>query len=178
MCIIWNRIVRSSCERFRWPEERTDGRSTTSPGIERLRQVHRGVEKLWHRRVANGRIDSPRQSCSNRHCRMPRPKTPLYDRYSLMNLPLLHPTVPNSKSPSSELDWPVSPRRSNSSIKGLFSLFVSSEHIDCLRYEVEIFEGRKWIGGKLASFVDKDGNHIEVGIQMMSVSRSVHSLME
>lgn len=31
------------------------------------------------------------------------------------------------------------------------------------RYEVDIYEGRQWIGGKVASYVDKDGNHIEVG---------------
>ena len=30
-------------------------------------------------------------------------------------------------------------------------------------YEVDIYEGRQWIGGKVASYVDKDGNHIEVG---------------
>lgn len=27
---------------------------------------------------------------------------------------------------------------------------------------MDIYEGRQWIGGKVASFVDKDGNHIEV----------------
>lgn len=30
------------------------------------------------------------------------------------------------------------------------------------RYEVDIYEGRPWVGGKVASFKDKDGNHIEV----------------
>jgi uncharacterized protein with NAD-binding domain and iron-sulfur cluster len=29
-------------------------------------------------------------------------------------------------------------------------------------HEVDIYEGRQWVGGKVASFTDKDGNHIEV----------------
>ncbi len=36
-------------------------------------------------------------------------------------------------------------------------------HVVWHRYEVDIYEGRQWIGGKVASYVDKDGNHIEVG---------------
>jgi hypothetical protein len=32
----------------------------------------------------------------------------------------------------------------------------------CCSYEVDIYEGRQWVGGKVASFQDKDGNHIEV----------------
>lgn len=31
-------------------------------------------------------------------------------------------------------------------------------------YEVDIYEARPFIGGKVASYVDKDGNHIEVGM--------------
>jgi uncharacterized protein with NAD-binding domain and iron-sulfur cluster len=31
-----------------------------------------------------------------------------------------------------------------------------------VRYEVDIYESRPFIGGKVASYVDKDGNHIEV----------------
>jgi hypothetical protein len=31
-------------------------------------------------------------------------------------------------------------------------------------HEVDIYEGRQWVGGKVASFTDKDGNHIEVGV--------------
>ena len=40
----------------------------------------------------------------------------------------------------------------------------NSTHDVChtCRYEVDIYEGRKWIGGKVASYIDKDGNHIEV----------------
>jgi zeta-carotene desaturase len=38
------------------------------------------------------------------------------------------------------------------------------QHPTCAcSYEVDIYEGRQWIGGKVASFKDKDGNHIEVG---------------
>lgn len=32
----------------------------------------------------------------------------------------------------------------------------------CCSHEVDIYEGRQWVGGKVASFVDKDGNHVEV----------------
>lgn len=38
---------------------------------------------------------------------------------------------------------------------------VASPPLSC-RHEVDIYEGRQWVGGKVASFTDKDGNHIEV----------------
>ncbi len=34
------------------------------------------------------------------------------------------------------------------------------------RHEVDIYEGRPWIGGKVASYVDKNGNHIEMGLHV------------
>jgi hypothetical protein len=33
-------------------------------------------------------------------------------------------------------------------------------------YEVDIYESRPWIGGKVASFKDKDGNDIEMGLHV------------
>jgi len=33
-------------------------------------------------------------------------------------------------------------------------------------HEVEIFEARPFMGGKVGSFVDKDGNHIEIGLHV------------
>lgn len=33
-------------------------------------------------------------------------------------------------------------------------------------YEVDIYEGRQWVGGKVASWQDKDGNHIEMGLHV------------
>lgn len=33
-------------------------------------------------------------------------------------------------------------------------------------HEVDIYESRPWIGGKVASFQDKDGNHIEMGLHV------------
>lgn len=36
------------------------------------------------------------------------------------------------------------------------------QHPPPCRHEVDIYEGRQWVGGKVASFTDKDGNHIEV----------------
>ena len=32
--------------------------------------------------------------------------------------------------------------------------------------EVEIFESRPFVGGKVGSWVDKDGNHIEMGLHV------------
>ena len=34
-------------------------------------------------------------------------------------------------------------------------------HCGC-SHEVDIYEGRQWVGGKVASYVDRNGNHIEV----------------
>jgi len=33
-------------------------------------------------------------------------------------------------------------------------------------YEVDIYDQRPWVGGKVASFKDKDGNHIEMGLHV------------
>lgn len=33
-------------------------------------------------------------------------------------------------------------------------------------YEVDIYEQRPWVGGKVASFKDKDGNDIEMGLHV------------
>jgi len=32
--------------------------------------------------------------------------------------------------------------------------------------QVDIYESRSFIGGKVGSFVDKDGNHIEMGLHV------------
>ncbi|PNW80358.1 hypothetical protein CHLRE_07g314150v5 [Chlamydomonas reinhardtii] len=48
---------------------------------------------------------------------------------------------------------------------GLAGLSTAVELLD-QGYEVDIYEGRQWIGGKVASFVDKDGNHIEMGLHV------------
>lgn len=45
---------------------------------------------------------------------------------------------------------------------GLAGLSTAVELLD-QGYEVDIFEQRPFIGGKVASFRDKDGNHIEMG---------------
>jgi hypothetical protein len=44
---------------------------------------------------------------------------------------------------------------------GLAGLSTAVELLD-QGHEVDIYEGRQWVGGKVASFTDKDGNHIEV----------------
>ena len=33
-------------------------------------------------------------------------------------------------------------------------------------WEVEIFEARPFVGGKVSSWVDADGNHIEMGLHV------------
>ncbi len=43
-------------------------------------------------------------------------------------------------------------------------LFPAVYIVPFCRHQVDIYEGRQWVGGKVASFVDKDGNHIEVSI--------------
>eukprot|EP00882_Tetradesmus_deserticola_P004495 GHRQ01004741.1.p1 GENE.GHRQ01004741.1~~GHRQ01004741.1.p1 ORF type:complete len:590 (+),score=291.33 GHRQ01004741.1:167-1936(+) len=48
---------------------------------------------------------------------------------------------------------------------GLAGLSTAVELLD-QGYEVDIYEGRQWVGGKVASFQDKDGNHIEMGLHV------------
>lgn len=48
---------------------------------------------------------------------------------------------------------------------GLAGLSTAVELLD-QGYEVDIYEGRPWIGGKVASYVDKKGNHIEMGLHV------------
>lgn len=36
----------------------------------------------------------------------------------------------------------------------------------CCCFQVDIYESRKFIGGKVGSFTDKDGNHIEMGLHV------------
>ena len=45
---------------------------------------------------------------------------------------------------------------------GLAGLSTAVELLD-QDYEVDIYEQRPFIGGKVASYRDKDGNHIEMG---------------
>lgn len=44
---------------------------------------------------------------------------------------------------------------------GLAGLSTAVELLD-QGHEVDVYEARPFIGGKVASFKDKDGNHIEV----------------
>ncbi|KAG1662516.1 hypothetical protein FOA52_000920 [Chlamydomonas sp. UWO 241] len=48
---------------------------------------------------------------------------------------------------------------------GLSGMSTAIELLD-QGYEVDIYEGRKWIGGKVGSFLDKSGNHIEMGLHV------------
>ena len=45
---------------------------------------------------------------------------------------------------------------------GLAGLSTAVELLD-QGHEVDIYEARPWHGGKVASYKDKDGNHIEMG---------------
>lgn len=54
---------------------------------------------------------------------------------------------------------------------GLAGLSTAVELLD-QGYEVDIYEGRQWIGGKVASYVDKDGNHVEVGHICCALTRA------
>eukprot|EP00741_Cyanophora_paradoxa_P020183 tig00000219_g19482.t1 len=48
---------------------------------------------------------------------------------------------------------------------GLASLAAAVDLVD-QGHEVEIFESRNFVGGKVGSWVDKDGNHIEMGLHV------------
>lgn len=48
---------------------------------------------------------------------------------------------------------------------GLAGLSTAVELLD-QGYEVDIYESRPFVGGKVASFKDKDGNHIEMGLHV------------
>ena len=48
---------------------------------------------------------------------------------------------------------------------GLAALSTASELLD-QGHEVEIFEQRKVLGGKMSSWQDRDGNHIEMGLHV------------
>ena len=48
---------------------------------------------------------------------------------------------------------------------GLAGLSTAVELLD-QGYEVDIYEQRPFIGGKVASFIDKDNNHIEMGLHV------------
>lgn len=50
---------------------------------------------------------------------------------------------------------------------GLAGLSTAVELLD-QGHEVDIYESRPFIGGKVASFKDKDGNHIEVRHALLS----------
>ena len=43
-------------------------------------------------------------------------------------------------------------------------------------YEVELFESRPFVGGKVSSWLDKDGNHIEMGLHVFfaATTTSLH----
>ena len=48
---------------------------------------------------------------------------------------------------------------------GLAGLATAIDLVD-VGYEVEIFESRPFVGGKVGSWVDKDGNHVEMGLHV------------
>ena len=47
---------------------------------------------------------------------------------------------------------------------GLAGLSTAAELLD-QGYEVDVYEQRPFIGGKVASYKDRDGNHIEASLQ-------------
>ncbi|PWA61698.1 zeta-carotene desaturase [Artemisia annua] len=63
----------------------------------------------------------------------------------------------------SDLDKDVSDMRTNGA--GLAGMSTAVELLD-QGHEVDIYESRTFIGGKVGSFVDKGGNHIEMGLHV------------
>eukprot|EP00803_Ostreobium_quekettii_P003857 evm.model.scf_3105.2 EVM.evm.TU.scf_3105.2 scf_3105:4796-15978(-) len=74
-------------------------------------------------------------------------------------LPSLFPSEPGPPSPGA-------PKLKVAIVGGgLAGLSTAVELLD-QGYEVDIYEGRKWVGGKVASYVDRKGNHIEMGLHV------------
>lgn len=48
---------------------------------------------------------------------------------------------------------------------GLAGMATAVELVDA-GHEVELYEARSFIGGKVGSWVDKDGNHVEMGLHV------------
>ena len=48
---------------------------------------------------------------------------------------------------------------------GLAGLSAAVELADA-GHEVEIFESRPFVGGKVGSWIDQDGNHVEMGLHV------------
>ena len=48
---------------------------------------------------------------------------------------------------------------------GLAGLSTAVELLD-QGHEVDIYEGRPWVGGKVGSYVDRNGNHVEMGLHV------------
>jgi len=48
---------------------------------------------------------------------------------------------------------------------GLAGMATAVELVDA-GHEVELFESRPFVGGKVGSWVDKDGNHVEMGLHV------------
>lgn len=59
---------------------------------------------------------------------------------------------------------------------GLAGMSTAVELLD-QGYEVDIYEQRPFIGGKVASYRDKSGNHIEMGYEAQPVAVSFVYLM-
>jgi zeta-carotene desaturase len=61
---------------------------------------------------------------------------------------------------------------------GLAGLSTAVDLVDA-GHEVEIFESRPFVGGKVGSWVDKDGNHIEMGLHVFFNNyRNLFALMQ
>jgi len=48
---------------------------------------------------------------------------------------------------------------------GLAGMSAAVDLVDA-GHSVEIFEARPFVGGKVGSWVDKDGNHVEMGLHV------------
>lgn len=79
------------------------------------------------------------------------------------------PERPSSRWPSSAAAWLGFPPPSSSSTRATYAhtccaVFSTTQII--IAQEVDIYEQRPFVGGKVASFKDKDGNHIGMGLHV------------
>lgn len=111
-----------------------------------------------HVRSAQRRIVSRTRQVT---CAVAAPARPAQQDVGLKDAPLPSLYPPEPKAPA-----PGAPKLKVAIVGGgLAGLSTAVELLD-QGHEVDIYEGRQWLGGKVASYVDRNGNHIEMGLHV------------
>ena len=75
-----------------------------------------------------------------------------------MSLTLYVPWFYQVKSPADQLHVGI--------IGGGLAGMITAMDLADAGHKVEIYEARRFVGGKVGSWIDKDGNHIEMGLHV------------